>query len=123
MYITIERWDAKYALFSTTTTVELSYVLKSAVSGLTLWTNHQLLVYTPQQNNSGGIGGLIANAIAAAVEKSAPNYIPLAQMANAHAVYPEGYELPAGYGIPAGPYDQMYNKDNAIYRTGPEKNH
>ena len=77
--------------------------------------NKQEIEYNPQQNNSGGVAGLIGNMIAAAMEKGSPNYIPLAQQANAHAVYPEGSELPAGYGLPAGPYDAQYNKDNAVY--------
>ncbi len=115
LYITIERWDAKYAVFATTTTVELSYILKSAKTGELLWKNHQVIVYTPQGNNNNGLAGLIGNMIAAAIEKGSPNYIPLAQQANAHAVYPEKYHKPAGYGLPAGPYDAEYNKDAAIY--------
>jgi len=33
MYISIERWDAKYVVLATTVTVELNYSLKSAHSG------------------------------------------------------------------------------------------
>jgi len=34
MYISIERWDARYAVLSTAVTVELTYTLKSAHTGL-----------------------------------------------------------------------------------------
>lgn len=110
MYITIERWDAQYVVFSTTVTVEMNYVLKSASSGQTLWSNTQKLVYQPQNNNSGGgIAGLIAQAVVAAIAKAAPNYVPLAQQANALAISTKGQ------GLPAGPYIDMYQKDQADF--------
>lgn len=110
MYITIERWDAQYIVFSTTVTVEMNYVLKSASSGQTLWSNKQKLVYQPQNNNSGGgLAGLIAQAVVAAVAKAAPNYVPLAQQANMQAVSTKGQ------GLPAGPYIDLYQKDQADF--------
>jgi uncharacterized protein YdeI (YjbR/CyaY-like superfamily) len=42
MYISIERWEAKYVVLSTKVTVELDYTLKSAKTGSVLWTNHQV---------------------------------------------------------------------------------
>jgi hypothetical protein len=105
MYISIERWDAKYIVLSTSVTVELNYSLKSAHTGQELWKNHQLIVYTPQGNNSGGLAGLIANAVAAAIAKASPNYIPLANQANNNAI-----DLKET-GLPAGPYDGMFGKD------------
>jgi hypothetical protein len=109
MYISIDRWDAKYVLLSTSVTVELTYSLKSAHTGHALWTNHQRLVYTPQSSNAGGIAGLIANAVAAAITKAAPNYIPLANQANNQAVRLKGT------GLPAGPYDGLFGKDTADF--------
>jgi hypothetical protein len=110
MYVTIERWDAQYVVFSTTVTVELKYVLKSTVSGQTLWQNSQKLVYQPQNNNSGGgIAGLIAQAVVAAIAKAAPNYVPLAQQANMQAIHTKGR------GLPAGPYVDLYQKDQADF--------
>lgn len=110
MYVSIERWDARYVVFSTTVTVQLKYALKSATTGNTLWENSQTMVYQPQNNNSGGgIAGLIAQAVSAAITKAAPNYIPLAQQANAMAIYTKGQ------GLPAGPYDQQYQKDQADF--------
>jgi len=109
MYISIERWDAQYIVLSTTVTVELKYVLKSSSTGNTLWENSQKLVYQPQSNAGGGIAGLIAQAIVAAMAKAAPNYIPLANQANLQAIYIKGQ------GLPAGPYDQQYKKDQVDF--------
>jgi hypothetical protein len=109
MYISIERWDARYAVFSTSVTVELNYLIKSAHTGAEIWKNHQMLVYTPQQSNQGGLAGLIASALAAAITKAAPNYIPLARQANAQAI------IIKGTGLPAGPYDAMFGKDLADF--------
>ena len=108
MYISIERWDARYVVLATTVTVELNYTLKSAHTGEMLWKNHQIVVYQPQQN-SGGIAGLVANAIAAAITKAAPNYMPLARQANGGAVNVKGT------GLPAGPYDGMFGKDGTDF--------
>jgi hypothetical protein len=108
MYISIERWDAKYVVLSTSVTVELTYSLKSAHTGQELWSNHQRMVYQPQANG-GGIGGLIANAIVAAMAKAAPNYMPLAHQANNGAINVQGT------GLPAGPYDGQYRKDTAEF--------
>ena len=109
MYVSIERWDARYIVLSTTVTVELKYVLKSASTGKTLWDNSQKLVYQPQNNSGGGLAGLIAQAVVAAMTKAAPNYVPLAQQANLQAIYIKGQ------GLPAGPYDQHYQKDQADF--------
>lgn len=109
MYISIERWDARYIVLSTTVTVELNYVLKSATTGNTLWENHQKLVYQPQNNQGGGLAGLIAQAVTAAMTRAAPNYVPLAQQANMNAIYFKGQ------GLPAGPYDGSYQKDQGEF--------
>jgi hypothetical protein len=108
MYISIERWDARYAVLSTAVTVELTYTMKSAHTGQELWSNHQHVVYQPRANG-GGIAGLVANAIVAAMAKAAPNYMPLAHQANNGAINIKGT------GIPAGPYDGLFGKDTSDY--------
>ena len=109
MYISIEQWNAKYVVLSTSVTVSLKYSLKSASSGNTLWENTQTLVYQPQNNSGGGLAGLIAQAVVAAMAKAAPNYMPLAQQANTLAIYTKGR------GLPAGPYDAAYQKDQTDF--------
>jgi hypothetical protein len=106
LYVAIERWDSQYAVFATVTTVELSYTLKSGSTGQQLWKHKEKLAYDPAANQSqAGLAGLIAKAVAAAVEKAKPNYMPLARQANGLAVYR------VGQGMPAGPQDAMYQKD------------
>jgi hypothetical protein len=109
MYVSIDHWDAKYVVLSTTVTVELTYLLKSTHTGVTLWKNHETFTYTPQANGGGGLAGLIADAVAAAVTKAAPNYMPLAIQANNQAINTKGT------GLPAGPYHAMYGKDAADF--------
>lgn len=110
MYITINRWDAQYAVLATSVTVDLSYALKSGTTGETLWTHKQTMVYSPQASTAGNpLAALIAAAITAAIAKAKPNYVPLAQQANAISVYK------AGQGLPAGPYDGRYKSDGATF--------
>jgi hypothetical protein len=106
LYVVIERWDSRYAVLSTVTTVEMSYMLKSGATGQELWKHKEMLAYDPAaQQAQNGIAGLIAMAIVAAIEKAKPNYIPLARQANGMAVYR------LGQGLPAGPYDALFEKD------------
>jgi hypothetical protein len=101
LYVTIERWDARWILLSTKVTVEFSYVLRDGKTGATLWAEHQTIQY---QSNDGG-GGLIGAVINAAVTRAAPNYMPLARQANAKALaYP-------GPGFPAGPHHPLHGND------------
>jgi hypothetical protein len=110
LYITIARWDSKYLVLNTTTTVELDYVLKSGTTGETLWKDHRHLAYSPKNNSSGNaIADLVVAAVQAAVEKAKPDYIPLARQANGLSVYL------SGTGLPAGPYDVRYQNDTAEY--------
>lgn len=99
LYVTIDRWDARYMLLATTITVNMAYVLKDGKTGDTLWIDSRQIQYTPQGGGSGNIfADLIVDAAVAAIQKAAPNYMPLAKQANAAAfTYP-------GPGIPPGPY-------------------
>ena len=110
LYISIERWDAKYVLLATTVTVELTYSLKSAHTGHELWKDHRVVAYSPQHSSSGNaLADLIADVVSAAVTKAAPNYMPLARQANTQAVSLKGT------GLPAGPYDSLYLKDTSDF--------
>ena len=82
LYVTINRWDAQYAVFATSVTVEFDYRLVYK-DGTEIWSAQQKLVYTPQ-NNSGGspLATLVAAALTAAMTRAAPNYKPLTRQAN-----------------------------------------
>ncbi len=102
LYVSIERWDAKYMVIATKVTVSLKYLLKDAKTGETLWEDAETMVYNSNQNNQ---GGLISAVVNAALTKAAPNYMPLARQANGMAFrYP-------GPGFPSGPYHPQYMND------------
>ena len=112
LYIDIQQWDSKYVVISTTTTVKFDYSLKSCKTGAILWSDTQTMAYSPQSSNSSAspLAALIATAVAAAIEKGAPNYMPLAIQANATAAGTPGK------GLPAGPYlSDQYQKDVGVY--------
>lgn len=104
LYVTIHEWTAQYMVLATTTVVDFEYRLVAA-DGTQLWHARKELEYTPQSNSSGNpIADLIASAITAAIERSAPNYLPLTRMANGQVFH----NVEAG--LPPGPYSPAYTQ-------------
>lgn len=98
LFVTINRWDAQYAVLAATVTVNFDYRLVNK-DGSELWRANQQMQYSPQNTNTGHpLGNLIAAAISAAMTRAAPNYLPLTQMAN-NQVFILGPTA-----IPNGPY-------------------
>ena len=95
MYVTINRWDAQYAVLSTTVTVDFSYRVVTQ-DGEEIWSAEKQMTYTPQSNSDSGnpMADLLIAAIQAAVTKAKPNYMPLAEQANGEVIRQ----------IPEGPY-------------------
>ena len=113
LYLSIEKWESQYAVIVTSTNVEFNYELRSCKTGEVLWQDNRALSYSPQSNSSGNLlADMLAQALISAIEKGSPNYIPLAQQANAAAA------STTGKGIPAGPYlEEYYNKDLDMFPT------
>ncbi len=106
LYVTIQRWDAQYIVLNTSVTVAFDYSLRSGTTGDELWADSATRVFQSNSNNSnGGLGGLLADVIVAAIEKASPSYVPMAKQANAAAT------SAPGQGLPAGKYHPMYGKD------------
>lgn len=98
LYVTINRWDAQYALITTTVTVNFDYRMV-AKDGTEIWKANKQMQYTPQNQNTGHpLANLIAAAVTAALTRADPNYLPLAVMAN-DQVFNTGPTA-----IPTGPY-------------------
>ncbi len=99
LYVIIDRWDAKYALITTTVTVAFEYRLVNK-DGTEIWAEKKTMVYQPQNSNSGGhpVAQLVGALVNAAVIRAAPNYLPLTQMAN-NDVFILGVNA-----LPDGPY-------------------
>lgn len=96
LFVTINRWDAQYAVLATVVTVNLSYRMFDR-SGVEIWSAQKQISYSPQNQSSGNaIADLIAMAVSAALTKAAPNYMPLARQANQMVFVTEGTALPDG---------------------------
>lgn len=101
LFVTINRWDARYAVIMTTVTVDLDYRLV-AKDGTEIWKANKQMQYTPENRNAGHpLATLVLAAVQAAVERAAPNYMPLARMANTD-VFVLGPTA-----IPNGPYRKV----------------
>lgn len=99
LYITIDRWDAQYAVINTAVTVLVNYEIRDGKSDRSLWKARSHVVQNSDSGGGGGLAGLIAKSITAAIARAAPDYMPLARRANLLAIN----EYP-GHGIPMGPY-------------------
>lgn len=98
LYVTINRWDAQYAILATTVTVDFDYRI-AFKDGRELWRANQRMQYSPQTSNAGHpLATLLVAVINAAVARAAPNYLPLTQQAN-NQVFIIGPTA-----IPNGPY-------------------
>jgi hypothetical protein len=98
LYVAINRWDAQYAVLTTTVTVDFDYRIVYK-DGSEIWRANQRMQYTPQNTNTGSpLASLIAAAITAAVTRASPDYMPLARQAN-QQVFVKGPSA-----IPDGPY-------------------
>jgi hypothetical protein len=96
LFVTINRWDAQYALIQTTVTVDFDYRLVYK-DGTELWKANKQMQYAPQNQNTGSpLGNLIAAAVSAALQRAKPNYMPLTQMANAQVFTMEPTAIPNG---------------------------
>lgn len=107
IYVSIDRWESQYVVLATSTNVEFAYEVRSCRTGETLWAHNEAMSYSPQADSTGNVwADLLAAAVVAAVEKAAPNYMPLARQANTLAFYRQGR------GLPAGPYlPELHNAD------------
>lgn len=104
LYVSINRWDAQYALIATVVTVEFDYRLV-AKDGTEIWKEHKSMQYSPQNDNSGSaLSMLISAVVNAAVARVAPNYMPLTQQAN-QQVFVMGVNP-----LPDGPYKTVVAK-------------
>ncbi|ROQ19795.1 hypothetical protein EDC38_0383 [Marinimicrobium koreense] len=104
LYVTVHEWTSRYVLVSTTTEVDFEYRIVNA-DGAELWSARKVLQYSPQGNSSGNpLADLIASAVTAAIERAAPNYLPLTRQAH-NEVFNGHY-----VGLPPGPYSPAYEE-------------
>jgi hypothetical protein len=96
LYVTINRWEARYIVFTTTVTVDFSYRIYSK-HGVEIWAANQVMEYTPEKPSGNGlIGNILVAAVNAAATRAAPEYLPLVQQANQKVFGTGGATLPNG---------------------------
>ena len=95
LYVTINRWDAQYAVLAATVTVEFDYRLVYK-DGTEIWSAQQKLQYTPQSSGGSPLANLVSAVIAAAITRAAPNYMPLTRQANNQVLMLGPNALPDG---------------------------
>lgn len=98
LYVTINRWDARYAVFNTVVTVDFSYRLVSK-NDVEIWREQKRMQYQPDnsgQNATSPMAALLTAAISAAVARAAPNYMPLTRRANQEVFVLSPNALPDG---------------------------
>ena len=94
-----------YAVVASTLTIVIEARLLSTKTSEELWTyTGGVKVNLSGQNSGGGLVGLIVSAVATAVNTAMADYVKHAHTANRRIVYT----------IPAGPYNEMYMKDQGI---------
>ncbi len=98
LYAKITDWNSRYIVLAVSTSVAIQYDLRLGSTGHTIWQENTHFTHTVGPQNSGGgiIGALVAGAVAAAIERAAPAYVPLASMANAQAMLSHQSKLPPG---------------------------
>lgn len=100
LYVVINRWDAQYALITTTVTVEFEYRMVDR-NGAEIWSESKKMQYQPQNSSSGPpLAMLVGALVNAALTRAAPNYIPLTQAANRQVFVLGPSALPDGPYLP-----------------------
>lgn len=100
LLVNIKDWSSKYIVLASTVSVEMDYELRDTKTGTVMWQSKQQVV----QSSGGAEAGLIGMAISAAVNAMFTDYLPLARQANNQVFI-------APKGLPAGPYNADYGKD------------
>ena len=115
LFTTIKKWDLSYVVLASTLTVSIDCKLKSTTSNQTLWKyTGTVVVDLSGGNTGGGLAGLIAKVIVAAVQSAVADYVPHARQANYRALS----------SMPYGKYHPGYNKDQQakFFDQTPEAN-
>ncbi|MHB8829725.1 MAG: GNA1162 family protein [Syntrophales bacterium] len=102
LFTTIKKWNLSYMVIAANLTISIDCELKSTSSNAILWRyNGTVVVDLSGGNAGGGIAGLVAKAIVAAVSSAMADYVPHARTANYMALNT----------MPYGKYHALYGKD------------
>jgi hypothetical protein len=105
LYVEILSWKAEFIVIASNIRVEFLYTLKDGKTGTLLWQEQEEFVQSSGSNSGNILADVVANAITSAINNVRSDYTPVAVAANTLAL------IPAGTGIPAGPYSPEFGKD------------
>jgi hypothetical protein len=94
----ILEWDKAYYVIGGNVTVNLDFMLRSTVSGDTLWNFKQRIVYDTSGNNN----NLLVSLVETAIKTAAQDYVPIAKVINKKVFST----------TPKGKYHPRYNLDS-----------
>ncbi len=102
LFTDIKQWKVSYAVIASSLTVSIESRIVSTKTSEELWKYRGTVVVDLSGGNSGGgLAGLILKAVATAINTAAADYVKYAKIANNRLIYT----------LPAGPYNEMYMKD------------
>jgi hypothetical protein len=105
LYTRIKKWDVSYVVIASSLTVSIESEIISTKTSEQLWEYTGTVVVDLSGGNSGGgIAGLIVNAIVTAINTASADYVKYARVANTRLMAT----------LPAGPYHEMYMKDQSV---------
>lgn len=103
LYTRIKKWDVSYMIVASTLTVSIESEIVSTKTSEKLWSYTGTIVQdlTNRSSGNGGLAQLIINVVATAINTASADYVKYARVANARLIS----------SVPAGPYHQLYLKD------------
>jgi len=105
LFTKIKKWDVSYMVLASSLTVSIEAKIVSTKTSEELWKYTGTVVVDLSGGNSGGgLAGLIAKVVVAAIETATADYVHYAKVANNRIIYT----------LPAGPYSEMYMKDQSV---------
>lgn len=110
LYTRIKKWDVAYMVLASSLSVSIEAELVSTKTSQLLWKNSAAVtVDLGGGDTGGGISGLIAKAVIAAVNTASAEYVEYARIVN--------YKLIST--LPVGPYHKMYLNDQGFELNEP----
>ncbi len=101
----IKKWDLSYMVIASTLTVSIEAKLLSTKTSEELWKyTATVVVDLSGGDTGGGIAGLIAKVVVAAINSSTADYVQYAHTVNRQMIST----------LPAGPYSGAYMKDQGV---------
>jgi len=105
LFTKIRKWDTSYMVLASSLTVSIDAEIKSTKTSQVLWKyNGTVVVDLSGGDTGGGLAGLIAKVVVAAVNTASADYTTYAKQANARFIG----SMPYGYYHPAYLKDQEF---------------